>query len=285
MTYGVTGSTGALGALVIQSLLDLKIPASSIVALARDGKKADKLKAKGIDVRLADYNDKDSLIKALNKVDRLLLVSSNEVGKRAAQHLAVIQAAKEAGVKLLAYTSLTQADTSTNPLAPEHKATEAALRTSGVPFVVLRNNWYIENYSDDVRYAKDSGVIVAAAGSGRVAAAARSDYAEAAAKVLTGEHHEGKTYELTGASAFDYTEFAKAASEVLGKPVSYKSLSPAERKKSLLAAGLPEGVADFVTSLDQAIEAGTLNVVSTELQTLLGRKPKSLKDTLKAALA
>lgn len=285
MTYAVTGSTGAFGTLAVRHLLNLRVPASSIVALARDEAKAASLKALGVQVRLADYEDRASLEKAFKGVDRVLLVSSNAVGKRFAQHQAAIDAAKAAGVKLIAYTSLGFASTSANPLAPEHKATEEYLAKAGVPFVLLRNNWYTENYIDDVKNAKASGGIFAAVGSGKVASASRTDYAEAAARVLTGESHAGKVYELTGTKAWDYTELAKTAGEVLGRTVTFHNQSAADRKAALLGFGLPEGIADFVTALDQGIEAGTLEKTSGDLAKLLGRAPESLKDGLKAALA
>lgn len=284
MTYAITGSTGAFGSLAVKHLLALKVPASSIVALARNEAKAAGLKASGVQVRIADYGDGASLAAALAGVDRLLLVSGSEVGKRAVQHRAVIDAAKAAGVKLIAYTSIARADTSINPLAGEHKATEEALRASGLPFVVLRNNWYSENYADDVRRARDSGIIAAAVGEGRVASASRTDYAEAAVRALLGEGQAGKIYELGGAKAWDYRELAATASELLGRPVAFKPLTADERRKGLLAAGLPEGVAAFVVSLDQSIEAGSLASVSGDLEKLLGRKPQSLKEGLKVAL-
>lgn len=252
--------------------------------MARDEAKAAGLKAKGVQVRIADYGNKESLEKALKGVDRLLLVSSSEVGKRAPQHAAVIDAAKAQGVKLLVYTSISRADTSSNPLAPEHKLTEAALRASGLAHVILRNDWYTENYADDVKRAKDSGIIAAAVGAGKVASASRTDYAEAAARVLVGEGYAGKTYELTGTKAWDYQELAATAAEILGRPVAFRSLTAEERGKSLASAGLPEGTVNFVVSLDQAIEAGTLSAASGDLEKLLGRKPQSLKDGLKAAL-
>jgi len=284
MLYAVTGSTGAYGTLAVRHLLNLKVPASSIVALARDEAKAAGLKALGVQVRKADYNDPASLNAALKGVDRLLLVSASDPGKRLPQHQAVIDAAKAAGVKLVVYTSISRADTSTNPLAPDHKATEAYLRQSGLPFVLLRHNWYTENYLDDVKNARASGGIFAAAGKGKVASATRSDFAEAGARVLVGEGHSGKVYELTGASAWDYEELAKTAGELLGKPVSYHSQTPADRKKALLGFGLPEGVADFVTALDGSIAAGTLEAVSGDLAHLLGRAPQSLKEGLRTAL-
>jgi NAD(P)H dehydrogenase (quinone) len=265
--------------------LALKVPATSIVALARDEAKATGLKAQGVQVRLADYQDKASLEKALKGVDRLLLVSSNAVGQRLSQHKNVIDAARAAGVKLVAYTSLGHADTSSNPLAPEHKGTEEYLRASGLAHVLLRNNWYTENYVDDLKHAKESGIIAAAVGAGRVASATRSDYAEAAARVLIAEGQAGKVYELTGSVAWDYAELAKTATEVLGRPVAFVNQTPAERHKVLVSVGLPDGVAGFVTALDEGIAAGTLASVSPDLEKLLGRKPTSLKNGLMAAIA
>ena len=285
MKYAVTGSTGAFGALAVQHLLDLKVPAGDIVALARDEAKAADLKAKGVQVRIADYNNPSSLEKALKGVDRVLLVSSNDIGNRVPQHKAAIDAAKAVGVKLLAYTSIAFADTSKNPLAPDHKATEEYLKKSGVPFVLLRNNWYTENQLDDVKYAKSSGVIATAVPTGKIASASRTDYAEVAAKVLTSEGQAGKVYELSGSTAWSYSELAQVASEVLGRAVTFQSLSAADRKKGLIAAGLPEGVAEFVTALDLGAEAGSLAQATNDLEKLLGRKPTSLKDGLKAALA
>lgn len=280
MTYAVTGATGAYGTHAVRHLLNLKVPAASIVALVRNEAKAAGLKALGVDVRVATYSDVPALTKALKGVDRLLLVSSSEVGQRAVQHQSVIDAAKAVGVKLVAYTSLSQADTSTNPLASEHKATEAALRASGIPFVVLRDNWYTENYADDLRHARASGVIAAAVGNGRVASASRTDYAEAGARVLVGEGQAGKVYELTGSAAWDYAELARTIGELVGRPVAFQNQTLDERKKFLLSVGLPEGIADFVTALDAGIAAGTLEKVSPDLEKLLGRKPQTLKEGL-----
>lgn len=285
MIYAVSGSTGAFGNLAIRHLLEMQVPGNSIIALARDEAKAEGLKVAGVTVRIANYNDQASLQAALRGVDRLLMVSGSEVGQRLTQHKNMIAAAKNAGVKLVVYTSINHADSSTNPLAPEHKATEEALQVSGLPFVFLRNNWYTENYADDVRRAAESGEIAAAVGAGKVASASRSDYAEAAARVLIGEGHAGKRYELTGAAAWDYPELARTAGELLGRTVSFRNLTVLERQQGLSAAGLPEAIAAFVTSLDTGIAAGTLATVSADLEKLLGRKPESLKEGLKAALS
>ena len=283
MIIAVTGSTGALGSLVIQQLLD-RVPAASIIAIARNAAKAADLKTKGVSVRLADYDDQAAIEKALQGVDRLLLISGKEVGKRLTQHQAVVDAAKKTGVKLVVYTSIAQAATSKNPLAPDHRATEEYIRTSGLPFIFLRNNWYTENYLDDARYARDSGQISAAVGKGRVASASRGDYAEAAAIVLAGKGQENTIYELTGDLAWDYHDLAKAIGSVLQRPVSFVNLQEAERTQQLLAAGLPAAVAEFVVSLDRGIAGGTLETVSPDLRKLLGRPAKSLQDVFRENL-
>ena len=280
MLYAVTGSTGAFGTLAVRHLLNLKVPAASIVALARDEAKTADLKKLGVQVRIANYTDVPALTAALKGVDRLLLVSGNEFGQRAIQHKNVITAAKAAGVKLLAYTSAPQADTSTNPVAPEHKETEAALKASGVPFVLLRNNWYHENYAGDAKYAGQSGVLAVAVSHGKVASASRSDFAEAAAKVLTTEGHAGKTYELGGV-AWDYPTLAKTVGELAGKAVKFQTITFAERQAGLQAAGLPEGMAGFYAAVDVSIDQGSLALATGDLEKLLGRKPQSLKDNLK----
>lgn len=281
MTYAVTGSTGGLGALAIQHLLNLKVPASSIVALARDETKAAGLKAKGVQVRQADYENADSLKKALAGVDRLLLVSSSAVGQRFTQHKNVIDAARANGVKLVAYTSIAHADTTTNVLAPEHKATEEYLRTAGVPWVFLRNNWYTENYANDVKQAKASGVVVASVGNAKVASATRSDFAEAAVRVLTQEGQAGKIYELSGSVAWDFAELAQTIGELVGRPVTFVNQTPEERQAALLKAGLSEGLVGFLVSAERSLAEGTLADARTDLETLLGRKPTSLKDGLR----
>ncbi len=283
MTYAITGSTGPFGAAAIRRLLEWKIPAASIVALARNEGKTASLKALGVQVRLAAYEDAAALERALKGVDRLLLVSGSEVGKRIDQHRNVIEAAMKTGVKLIVYTSIARADTSSNPLASEHVATEALLKGSGIPFALARNNWYTENYANDLKQASATGVIEAAAGTGRICSATRSEYAEAAARILTGEGHAGKVYEL-GGEAWDYAARARAAAELLGRGVVYTPVGPEERKAHLAQAGLPPEVAAFVASLEQATAAGTLSHESPDLARLLGRKPKGLKEGLAESL-
>ncbi len=283
MKLGVTGASGKLGRLVVHRLLETWEP-TDIVAIIRDPAKAEDLAAEGVEVCRADYEDRASLDSALAGLDRLLLVSSNELGKRAAQHKNVIEAAKAAGIGQLVYTSAPKATTSSLVLAPEHKATEEYLAASGIPCTVLRNNWYTENYTGAVRKAKDTGELVTAAGDGRVASAERADYAEAAAVVLTGEGHEGKVYELTGDRAWNYGELAAAIAAAAGRPVSYKPVAPEELKAAMLAAGADQGTADFVAALDANIAAGCLAEVTGDLKGLIGRPTAPLEEMVKKLL-
>ncbi|MCE0761506.1 SDR family oxidoreductase [Pseudonocardia kujensis] len=282
-TYAVTGATGHLGALAIEALLEKGVPAGDVVAVVRDPGKAAALTARGVQVRVGDYGQPETLRTALAGVDRLLLVSGSEVGKRVEQHGNVIDAAKEAGVALIAYTSITRADSTGSPLAPEHRATEELLAASGVPHTLLRNNWYVENYTAQLTDYLSRGAIVAAAGEGRVAMAARRDYAEAAAVVLTGEGHAGKTYELAGAPV-TFKGLAATITEVSGREVEYRPVSATELAGILTGAGLDEGTAGFVVALDESIARGDLDIDSSDLAELLGRPLTPVADVVRAAL-
>lgn len=279
MKVGVTGASGQLGRLVVQQLLD-RCQATDVVAIVRDPAKAADLAAAGVEIRVADYEDRASLDAAAAGLDRLLLISSNEVGKRFPQHQNVIDAAKAAGVGHVIYTSAPKATTSALILAPEHKATEEYLAASGLAYTVLRNNWYTENYAHSIQSAKESGTLVAAAGEGRVASASRADYAEAAAVVLVGEGHEGKVYELSGDHAWDYNELAATIAEVTGTPCSYRAVEPSEIVAAMTAAGLDEGMAGFVAALDANIADGLLADASDDLTKLTGKPTTPLKETV-----
>lgn len=281
MTIAVTGATGALGNLVVESLLKTEAP-GDVVAIVRDADKASDLAARGVEVRVADYTDRDALGKALVGVDKLLLISSNEVGQRFAQHRNVIDSAVTVGLPFLAYTSLTNATESSNPLAPEHKQTEEYLAASGLAHAVLRNNWYHENYQAQLASVAESGLLVAAAGEGKVAAASRKDYAQGAAKVLTTDGHHGKVYEFTGDTAFSYADLADALGQVTGREVVYQPATAADVVARMVQAGLDEGTAGFVAALDTSIAEGTLDVVDPILGKLIGRPTTSVVDALKA---
>lgn len=266
----VTGATGQLGKLVVEGLLE-KLPADQVVAAVRSPEKAAGLAERGVDVRRADYTDPDSLAAAFKGADKVLLVSSSEVGRRVAQHQAVIEAAAQAGVGHLVYTSASKATTSALVVAPEHKATEELIHASGLAHTILRNNWYNENYVDTVKQAVQAGSFVGSAGDGRVASATRADYAAAAVAVLTGEGHEGKTYELTGDTAWSNAELAAEIGKATGREITYADLPADEHAKVLTEAGLPEPVVGFVVALDANIKDGLLAETTGDLRALTGR--------------
>lgn len=280
----VTGANGQLGQLVIQSLLR-SVPASQIVAAVRQPAKAAGLAALGVQVREADYNRPDTLDAAFAGADKVLLISSSEVGQRQPQHQNVIDAAVRAGVKLLAYTSLLRADTSPLGLAAEHLATERALKASGLPHVLLRNGWYTENYLASVPAALAHGALIGSAGDGRIASAARADYADAAAAVLTQPDQAGKVYELAGDSAYTLAELAAELSQATGKTVPYVNLAEADFKGALLQAGLPGPIAELLANSDAGAAQGGLYDGSGQLGRLIGRPTATLATLLRASLA
>ncbi len=279
----ITGASGQLGRLVIEALLH-KLPASEIVAAVRSPEKVSDLAARGVQIRQADYTRPATLDAAFRGADKLLLISSSEVGQRVPQHRAVIDAAKRAGVKLLAYTSLLHADTSPLGLAAEHQETEALLNASGLPHVILRNGWYTENYAAGVPAALAHGVLLGSAGTGRIASAARADYAEAAAAVLTQDDQAGRIYELAGDTAYTLTELAAEISAQSGKEIAYKDLPEADYKAILLGAGLPEGLAALLADSDVGASKGGLFDDSHQLGQLIGRPTTILATSIATAL-
>ena len=278
----ITGATGQLGRLVIQTLLK-SVPAGEIVAAVRNTQKANDLAALGIQVRHADYDQADTLVKAFQGADKLLLISASEIGRRLPQHRAAIDAAKKAGVGLLAYTSILRADTSPLPLAAEHKATEALIQASGIPSVVLRNGWYSENYLASVPAALQYGVLLGSAGEGHIASAARLDYAEAAAAVLTKSNQAGLVYELAGDESYTLAEFAQEIARQFGKNVAYQNLPEAEFKVALVNAGLPEGIATLLSESDVGASKGGLFDDSRQLNQLIGRPTTPIATQVKLA--
>lgn len=289
MTIAVTGTSGHLGRLVVESLLARGAAPADVVALARTTAKVADLAQRGVVVREADYDRPETLAPALDGVEVLVLVSGSEVGRRVRQHGAVIDAAKGAGVHRVVYTSAPHADTSPLVLAPEHKATEELLAASGLSTTILRNGWYTENYLDDVRRARETGEIAHSTGDGRVASASRADYAEAAAVVALDARrdgaHDGAVHELSGDVAWSFDELAATAAELLGRPVTYRRLTPDEHRERLLAAGLDEGTAGFLVALDGDTRAGLLAETSGDLARLVGRPTTPLAEGLRRALA
>lgn len=279
---GITGATGHLGQLTVQALLDRGVPTTEIVALVRNPEKASGLTAKGVQVRHADYTQPETLRAALQGIDKLLLISSNDVANRVIPQQNVVEAAKQAGVKLIAYTSILRADTSTMRLAEDHKHTEAAIRESGIPFVFLRNGWYLENYNPT--QAAEHGVIAGSAGGGRVSAAARADYAEAAAAVLSQDGHENAIYELGGDEGFTLGELAAEVQAQSGQPVRYQNLPEADYAAMLRGFGLPDAMAEKLADADTKMEKGELFIDSHDLGRLIRRPTTTLSAGVKAAL-
>jgi NAD(P)H dehydrogenase (quinone) len=274
----ITGATGQLGSLVIDGLL-AKVPASQIVAAVRTPAKAKAFAEKGVQVREADYSRPETLVAAFKGATKLLLISGNEIGQRVVQHKAVIDAAKAAGVKLLAYTSLLRADTSTMKLATEHVATEKYLQASGVPFALLRNGWYAENLTAGIAPALQQGAFIGASKDGRFAAATRAEYAAAAVAVLTTEGQAKQVYELGGDAPFTRAELAAEVSKQSGKTIGYHDLPEAEYAK-ILATFLPPALAAILADAEAKAAQGELDDDSHTLSRLIGRKTSSLAEVV-----
>src|SRR5215207_6838772 len=267
MTIAITGATGQLGRLVASKLKE-QVPAFDVVALVRSPAKAADL---GVTAREADYDRPETLDRALAGVDTLLLISGPAPGVRVAQHRNVIEAAKRSGVKRIVYTSALHADTSTLDIAPDHRATEADLKASGIPFTILRNGWYTENYTASIPGALAGGAFLGSAGDARISSATRADYAEAAAAVLTGAGHEGRTYELAGDEAWTFSDLAAEISRQTGRTIPYTNLPAAEYAKVLVSVGLPGRLAQAIAGWDVAAAQGALFDDSRQLSALIGR--------------
>lgn len=280
MVIAITGATGQLGRLVIGKLKQ-KVATSEIVALARDPAKATDL---GVETRLADYSKPETLDKALTNIDKLLLISSSEIGQRVTQHRNVIEAAQKAGVEQIVYTSLIHANTSPLSLAEEHRQTEAALKELGIPHVILRNGWYTENYTGSIKGALVGGAFIGSAGDGKIASAPRADYAEAAVTVLTSEGHTGASYELAGDTAYTLTDLAAEISKQSGKDIPYKNLGEAEYAGVLAGLGLPEEFAVGLASWDVCASKGALFENGGQLSKLIGRPTTPLSVSVADAL-
>lgn len=280
----VTGATGQLGRLVIKSLIEKGVEPSNIIAAARNLDSAQDLSSLGISIRYADYTDPASLKEALEDVEKVLLISSNNVGHRVQEHQAVIQAAAEANVKQLAYTSILKASSTPIKLGAEHIATESDIKASGIPYTILRNGWYSENYLAALPMALQHNAFIGSAGEGKVSSAARADYAEAAAVVLSTEGHLRKTYELAGDNSYTLSDLAAETAKQAGKKLSYHNLPEKEFAKILLDSGLPEGLAYGLADADIGASNGFLESSSSELQYLLGRTTTPIGESIRQAL-
>ena len=285
MTIVITGATGHLGRLVVESLLAKGVAPAEIVAGGRSIDKLADLAERGVTVVPLDYTKPETLDAAFAGATQVLLISASEPGNRVALHAAALDAAKRAGVEHLVYTSAPKATTSELVLAPEHKATEELIAASGIPATILRNGWYTENYTNTVEQAGQTGEIVASVGDGRVASASRKDYADAAAVVLTEEAARGKVYELSGDTAWNFDEFAAAAEQVTGRPVAFRDVTPEEHTAILTSVGLDAGTAGFVVALDQNIKSGLIAETSGDLGRLIGRPTTPLIEGLRESVS
>jgi NAD(P)H dehydrogenase (quinone) len=280
MTIAITGSTGQLGRQVIDGLKSSDT-SEEIIALARSLEKAGDL---GVNVRKADYDQPETLVPALSGVDTLLLISGSEVGKRVAQHKAIIDAAVSSGVKRIVYTSLLKADTSPISLAPEHVETEKLIKTSGLDYTILRNGWYTENYTGSLGGAVEAGALVGASGDGKISSATRQDYADAAVAVLTSDGHSNATYELAGDVAFTKGDMAQELSAQTSKDIPYQDISEEEYGKLLASFGLPDGLAAMLAAVDTDTKGGALYHDGNDLSSLIGRNTTPLSQAIKDAL-
>ncbi|MGW7669793.1 SDR family oxidoreductase [Streptomyces sp. NPDC054775] len=282
MSIVVTGATGHLGRHVVEQLLE-KVPADQITAVVRTPEKAADLAERGVRIAVADYNFPETFDGIFSAGDKVLLISGNEVDRdRVAQHKVVLGAAEAADVALLAYTSAP--GTLTAALADDHRATEEAVLASGVPYVLLRNGWYHENYTEQLAPVLEHGAVVHAAGEGRLTSAGRADYAAAAVAVLTGEGHENKTYELSGDEAWGFAEFAAEVARHSGKEIVYTPVSVEAYTGILTGAGLPEPVAAIFAGVDASIEKGELAILTGDLSRLTGRPAITIAESIAAAL-
>ncbi|GAB2505587.1 SDR family oxidoreductase [Nocardiopsis aegyptia] len=281
MSVVITGATGQLGRLVVEDLLVGGLPADQITATGRDTAKLADLSARGVSTARADFEDPASLKAAFRGADILLLVSSSEVGKRVDQHRNAVEAAEDAGVGHIVYTSVLGATESSLVLAPEHKATEEIILASGLTHTLLRNGWYSENYEQQLHQARETGTLLTSAGAGRVASASRPDYAAAAAAVLRDPAaHADAVYELSGDTAWTFDELAAAMAQALGREVALTNVTPEEHEAVLTGAGLDEGTARFVVGLDTGTREGELSSTTGELSRLIGRPTTPLVETL-----
>ena len=285
MSIVITGATGQLGRHVVEALLERNVPAAQIVAAGRSTGKLADFAARGVQVRAMDYADAASVAKALEGATKVLLISGSEVGQRVEQHRTVIEAAKAEGVELIAYTSIANADTTGMKLAAEHQATEDLLKNAGVPFALLRNGWYLENYTDQLQGTLAQGTFAGSAGEGRVSAASRLDYAEAAAAVLVADKQAGKIYELGGDHAFTLTELAREISSAANTAVAYQDLPAGEYAGLLAGFGVPQPFADILADSDLGIARGDLLVSGSDLRQLIGRPTTPMPAAVRSALA
>jgi NAD(P)H dehydrogenase (quinone) len=281
MSIVVPATSGHLGRLIVTDLLARDVPAGDIVAGARKPETIADLADAGVRTTRIDYDDPASVEAAIAPGDTFVLISGAFTPDRTRQHTDAINAAARAGAGHLLYIGALRAAESSSALANSHAPTEVAVRDSGLPFTLLRNGWYTENYGRELPAVRESGVLVASVGDARVASATRLDFAQAVGAVLTTEGHVGKTYELSGDVAWTYADLAAAFSEVLGREVVYRPVSSAEHLEILTGAGVPEQFATLIVGVDAGIGEGAFAYQNGDLARLLGRPTTSLVDGLR----
>jgi NAD(P)H dehydrogenase (quinone) len=280
MTIAILGATGNFGGDIIDALLTRGTGPGDLLALGRDEARLAELEARGLRTANVDVTDEAATATALAGVDTLLLISVGAPGAGLPLRTAAVNAAKTAGVSHVVYTSALNAPTTTFVLAAEHKAAEEVITASGIQATFLRNGWYTDNLRQDFDNARTRGVIANSVGDGRLATAPRADFADATAVVLTTPGHEGKAYELSGDTAWNYAEFAQAASQVLGAPVTYQALSPEQERDMLVGAGLDDATVGFIGAMNAGMRDDTQATTTGDLSRLIGRPTVPLLDTL-----
>lgn len=284
MSTVITGASGHLGRLIADQLLAAGTPPEQIVATGRDTGKLTDLARNGVTVRRADFADPDTLDDAFAGAEAMVLISTTTVGERFDNARNAIDAARRAGVSRIVYTSMLNASTARMTLADAHRRTEEYLRDSGSPFVILRNGWYLENYTDQLPMITQYHALLGSAHDGRVSAAGRRDLAAAAAAALTQDGHLGATYEL-GGTPFTLTELAATFSDVLGTHIAYRDMSVADYTATLTGAGLPQEMAAAVADADAGLARGELFTDSDDLVKLIGRPAITAYEAVRNAAA
>ncbi|WP_371029937.1 SDR family oxidoreductase [Pseudoclavibacter sp. JSM 162008] len=285
MAIVITGATGQLGTLVIDSLLERGAAPADIVAGGRNVERLEQLASKGVRTAVIDYARPETAAEAISAGDTVVLISGNEVGTRVAQHETIIDAAKDAGAARIIYTSVLGGDPDALILAPEHVATESLIRESGLTYTVARNGWYTENYIAEIAQGETTGVIANSAGRGRVASASRADYASGIAALALEDGHDGKVYEFSGDKAWDFDEFAKTLADAIGRDVEYRALTTEEHAAALTSNAVDEDTIGFITGLDANIRDGALGLTTGDLSRVSGRPTTTLAETLRTLTA
>ncbi|MCY1511340.1 Quinone oxidoreductase 2 [compost metagenome] len=287
-TLLVTGATGQLGKLVLDQLLGSGVEPARIIATSRDTAKLADYTAKGVQARVADFDDPASLDKAFAGADRILIISTDALdqpGKRLKQHLAAVAAAEKAGAKHILYTSMPSPETSVIPFAPDHLGTENAIKATGIPYTILRNGWYMENLFMALPHALETGQWYSSSGEGRLAHIARADAAKAAAAALASAVNESRTYTLTGGELRSTDEIAALVAKATGKRLDVVHISDEALAGGLKGAGLPDFLIPIVVSFDANTREGHINIVTNDVTSLTGATPVKLGAFLEASKA